>query len=355
MTEKVLIAMSGGVDSSVAAFLMKEKGYDCIGATMRLFNNEDLDVLCENSCCSLDDVEDARSVSYGLGMPYYFFNFMDDFRAQVIGRFISAYENGATPNPCIDCNRYMKFNTLYKRAVMMGCSYIATGHYARIEKKNGRYLLKKALDDNKDQCYVLSFLTQEQLAHTLLPLGNMKKSDVRKIAEEHDFVNARKRESQDICFVPGGDYARFIEMYTGRTYPCGNFIDRDGNTFGRHRGIIRYTIGQRKGLGLSLNESMFVCEKRVDDNTVTLGRFEDLFSKELDAVDFNWIEFESPTENMRLKAKISYRHMERWATVIPTGPDTIHLIFDEPQRAITKGQAVVLFNDDIVVGGGTIC
>lgn len=354
MNKKALIAMSGGVDSSVAALLMKEEGYDCIGATMRLFDNEDAGVSTDKACCSLADTEDARSVAYSLGMPYYVFNFTDDFRAQVIDCFISAYENGLTPNPCIDCNRTMKFDKLYQRAVMLGCDCIVTGHYARIEKEHGRYLLKKAADDTKDQSYVLYFMTQEQLAHTQFPLGNMRKTEIREIAERHGFVNARKHESQDICFVPGGDYARVIERHTGRTYPRGNFIDRNGNILGEHKGIIRYTIGQRKGLGLGFNKPIYVCEKSTAGNTVTLGKSEDLFSKKLDAADFNWVAFDEPPEKMRVRAKVRYRQPEQWATAEPTGAGTVRVVFDEPQRAIAKGQAVVLYDGDTVIGGGTI-
>lgn len=355
MNKKALIAMSGGVDSSVASLLMKEQGYDCIGATMRLFNNEDVGISRSKTCCSLDDVEDARSVACKLKMLYYVFNFTDDFKRQVIGDFISAYEKGETPNPCIQCNRTMKFEKLYQRAVMMGYDYIVTGHYARTEERGGRYLLKKAVDSNKDQSYVLYFMSQEQLAHTKFPLGDMCKPEIRKIAEKHGFINAHKHESQDICFVPNGDYAKVIEINTGKSYPHGKFLDVDGNTLGEHKGIIHYTIGQRKGLGLSLKEPMYVCEKRMDDNTVILGRNDDLFSRELDAKDFNWIAFETPPKEIRLKAKIRYRQNEQWATVAPTGKTTAHVVFDEPQRAITKGQAVVLYDGDIVVGGGIIC
>ncbi len=230
-----------------------------------------------------------------------------------------------------------------------------TGHDARIEREHGRYLLKKAADDAKDQSYVLYFMTQEQLAHTQFPLGNMRKAEIRKIAEEHGFVNARKHESQDICFVPGGDYVPIIEMHTGRTYPHGNFIDCNGNILGEHKGIIRYTIGQRKGLGLGLGERMYVCEKSAAGNTVTLGKNEDLFSKKMDATDFNWVAFDEPPEKMRVRAKIRYRQPEQWATVESAGADAVRVVFDEPQRAVAKGQAVVLYDNDVVVGGGTIC
>lgn len=355
MNKKALIAMSGGVDSSVAALLMKENGYDCISATMRLFQNEDAGIPSGKACCSLEDTEDARSVAYRLGIPYYVFNFTCDFRSQVIERFISAYESGETPNPCIDCNRYMKFDKLLRRAEILGCECVVTGHYARIEKENNRYILKKAVDEAKDQSYVLYFVSQEQLARIMFPLGNMRKAEVRKLAEKHGLVNAGKRESQDICFAPSGDYAVIINKLTGRTYPRGNFISREGIILGEHKGIIRYTVGQRKGLGLSLKEPMYVCKINTADNTVTLGRNEDLYSKDLDARDFNWIVTDNPPEKMRVKAKIRYRHKEQWAIVTPTGRDSIHLVFDEPQRAITKGQAVVLYEGDIVVGGGTIC
>lgn len=355
MNKRALIAMSGGVDSSVATILMIEEGYECIGATMRLFRNEDIGQAPEKACCSLDDTEDARRVAYRLGMKYYVFNFSDDFKARVIDRFIYAYENGLTPNPCIDCNRYMKFEKLYQRAVILGCDFVVTGHYARIEERGGRFLLKKAIDEKKDQSYVLAFMSQEQLAHTRFPLGHLCKEETRKIASEHGLLNAQKHESQDICFAPGGDYAGIIEAQTGKTYPAGPFTDREGNSLGRHRGIIRYTIGQRKGLGLSLSEPLYVCDKNPSDNTVMLCNNEDLFSTELDANSFNWIAFSEPPQKMHLKAKIRYNQKEQGATVTPTGSDTVHLVFDEPQRAITTGQAVVLYDGDVVIGGGTIC
>ena len=352
--DKVLIAMSGGVDSSVAAFLMKEQGCECIGATMKLFHNEDIGVSRTKTCRSLEDVEDARLAALHLGIPYYAFNFSDDFKGQVIDRFISSYERGATPNPCIDCNRYLKFERLYKRARILGCDAIVTGHYARIEQENGRWLLKKSLDESKDQSYVLYSLTQEQLAHTRMPLGAMHKSETRRIAEEQGFYNADKPDSQDICFVPDGDYAKFIEQYTGRKSKPGDFVDMEGNILGRHKGIIHYTLGQRRGLGIPAAARLYVCDISPKTNQVVLGSNEDLFHTELTAEKVNLISCESLKEPMRLKAKIRYRHPEQDAVAWQTEDGVLHVRFDKPQRAITKGQAVVLYDGDIVVGGGVI-
>lgn len=344
------------MDSSVAAYLMKAQGYDCIGVTMKLFHNEDTGVPDARACCSLEDVEDARSVAFRLGIPYYVFNFSDCFEAEVIGRFTAAYENGRTPNPCIDCNRFLKFDKLHRRAQELGYDFVATGHYARIEYDEalGRYLLKKAADPGKDQSYVLYTLTQAQLAHTKFPLGGMTKPEVREIAQEQGFVNARKRDSQDICFVPNGDYADFIERRTGKKCPEGNFIDRDGHILGRHRGIIRYTVGQRKGLGLSLPEPMYVCAVNPEDNTVVLGREAELYTRTLTAKDINLISVPCIEKPLRVKAKIRYRQAEQQASVTQTDADTLKIEFDAPQRAATKGQSVVLYDGDTVVGGGTI-
>lgn len=346
--------MSGGVDSSVAAYLMKQRGFDCIGATMKLFANEDIGISREHSCCSLDDVEDARSVAYSLDIPYYVFNFSDRFEKDVICRFIKAYENGLTPNPCIDCNRYLKFDKLYLRAKELCRDYVVTGHYARVEKgENGRYLLKKALDDTKDQSYVLYCLTQEQLSHTLFPLGELTKAEVRKIADENSFVNAGKADSQDICFVQNGSYADFIAQYTGKDYPGGDFLDEDGNVIGRHKGVIRYTTGQRKGLGISAEKPLYVKSINPADNTVTLSYESGLYSSIVKADNINLISVPKIEGEMRVKAKVRYRHTEQWATVTQHG-DTVTAVFDEPQRAVTCGQALVMYDGDIVVGGGTI-
>lgn len=352
---QAMIAMSGGVDSSVAAYLMQQAGYACMGATMRLYENEDAGLAQGSTCCALDDVEDARRVAYTLGMPHYVFNYKDAFREQVMARFAAAYQRGATPNPCLDCNRYLKFGLLESRARALGRDVLATGHYARIEQlPDGRWTLKKAADPEKDQSYVLAWLTQEQLAHTRFPLGGLRKSEARAIAEAHGFCNAHKHDSQDICFVQNGSYADFIEQYTGKTYPPGDFVDTDGNVLGQHRGVIRYTIGQRKGLGLALPAPLYVKSVDIEKNTVTLSPESELFKKELTASGINLISVAEIKEPMHIKAKVRYRQPEQWATVTQTGPDSLKVVFDEPQRAITCGQSVVLYDGDRVLGGGTI-
>ena len=353
MNKKAIIAMSGGVDSSVAAFLMKEKGFECIGATMKLYDNDDIGISREKTCCSLDDIEDARSVARRLSMPYYVFNFKDEFEEKVINKFISTYETGGTPNPCIDCNRYLKFEKLFQRMRELSYDYVVTGHYARVEENDGWFYLKKGLDSTKDQSYVLYSLTQNQLSHILFPLGEYSKSQIRKIAEEQGFLNARKKDSQDICFVPDGDYAGFIEGYTGKSYPVGNFIDRQGNVLGRHQGIIRYTNGQRKGLGVAFGKPMYVADKDINNNTVTLCTNEELFSSELVAVDFNWL-IPNHSKELGCKARVRYNMKEQDAVAYTLDNGDVKVVFDSPQRAITKGQAVVLYDNDTVLGGGTI-
>lgn len=350
-----LIAMSGGVDSAVAAYLMKQAGYRCVGATMRLYENEDMAVCSEKTCCSLEDVEDARAVAGRIGIPYYVFNFKEDFSRQVMDRFVSCYESGCTPNPCIDCNRFLKFDRMYRRARELGLHYVVTGHYARIvQGENGRWLLLKGPDPRKDQSYVLYAMTQEQLAHTRFPLGEMRKEEVRAIAESQGFVNAKKHDSQDICFVPQGDYAAFIRKRTGKTYPEGDFVDAQGHVLGRHRGIIHYTVGQRRGLGVSGGRPLYVKEIRPEDNTVVLGENGELFSSRVVASDFNWISTDAPQVPIRVHARARYHHPEQpaLAEVLPDG--RVRVTFDDPQRALTKGQAVVLYHGDTVVGGGTI-
>lgn len=353
---KALIAMSGGVDSAVSAYLMQQQGWDCIGVTMRLFDNHILPENEESSCCSLDDVEDARSVARRLGFPFYVFNFTADFEEKVIRKFIRCYECGATPNPCIDCNRHLKFDQLMRRAEELGCECVVTGHYARIrcDENTGRYLLYRAADLSKDQSYVLYSLSQYQLARTRFPLGEMTKTEARSIAQQHGFINARKKDSQDICFVPDGDYVAFMERYTGKSYPQGDFLDLDGNVVGKHKGAVSYTLGQRKGLGLAMGAPVYVCDKNMDKNTVTVGPNEALFSNELLADDWNWFPFESLTQPIRVFAKARYNQPPQSATVYPEDNGTARVVFDQPQRALTPGQAVVLYDGDLVVGGGTI-
>ena len=350
--KKALIGMSGGVDSSVAAYLMLQQGYDCTGVTMRLYDNPTE----ESTCCSLDDVEDARAVATRLGIRHYTFNFKDDFDRQVVQKFVSSYQQGLTPNPCIDCNRYLKFDRLLRRAQELGFDYVVSGHYAQIRQENttGRTLLYRAVDTAKDQTYFLACLNQEQLSHIRFPLGELTKAQVREIAEQQGFVNARKRDSQDICFVPDGDYSAFLSRYTGKTYPQGDFLDLQGNVVGRHRGAVCYTRGQRKGLGLALGEPVYVCAKDMQANTVTVGPNEALFSKALRAADWNWIPFETLTAPMAVTAKIRHSQLDLQATVYPEADGFARVEFDVPQRAITPGQAVVLYQGNLVIGSGTI-
>lgn len=348
---KALIAMSGGVDSSVAALLMG----DCerVGCTMRLFDAEETENKRPNTCCSLEDVEDARAVCYRLGIPYHVFNFTDDFEDKIIRKFVDSYRRGITPNPCIDCNRYMKFDKLFYRARQLDCDCVVTGHYARIEEEDGKFVLKKALDSSKDQSYVLYSMTQEQLAHTRFPLGELKKDEVRRIAEENGFVNAQKSDSQDICFVPDGDYAAFIERKCG-AMTTGDFVTTAGKVLGRHKGISHYTIGQRKHLGISVGEPIYVVKINAEDNTVVLGDESALFSTVAQVGDFNWIAGVAPDSPVRCKAKTRYRQQEQPAIAYLKEDGTVEVVFDEPIRAITPGQACVLYDGDVVLGGGVI-
>lgn len=342
--EKVLAGMSGGVDSSVCAALLLEGGFDAAGATLKL-----------HDCGSPTDAEDARAVCERLGIPHYVFTFKEEFEETVIDNFISEYLNGRTPNPCVVCNRLLKFGKMLRRAEELGFNKIATGHYAKISKAaGGRYLLTRPTDREKDQTYVLYSLTQEQLSKTLFPLGELTKSAVRETARKHGFVNAAKPDSQDICFVPGGDYAGFIEHFSGKYSPHGDFVDAAGNRLGEHKGIIRYTVGQRKGLGIALGKPAFVLEKRVDDNTVVLGDEDKLFYRCVLADRLNFIPFDGLTSDLRVTAKLRYRHAEQPAVLHPLGDDRVLIEFDKPQRAPAAGQSAVFYDGDVVVGGGTI-
>jgi tRNA-specific 2-thiouridylase len=351
--KKALIAMSGGVDSSVAAALMLRSGYECIGVTMKLFDSEDL-AAPPSGCCSLSDVEDAKAVAFRLNMPHYVLNFADDFKESVIRNFIETYEKGGTPNPCIECNRSLKFEKLLQRARSLEFDYISTGHYAQVERVGGRFILKKAVDEKKDQSYVLYMLTQEQLAHTVFPLGGLTKEKARELAAESGFVNAKKKDSQDICFAPDGDYAAFIEKWRGIPATWGDVVDMDGKVVGRHKGLIRYTIGQRRGLGLAFGEPIYVTAKSTENNTITVGRDESLWTRSLVACSINLITCDKLDKPLRVTAKTRYLQREQTAVVEQVGADELRVVFDEPQRAITAGQAVVLYDGDTVIGGGTI-
>ena len=351
---RAIIAMSGGVDSSVAAFLMKQQGYYIIGVTLKLHSDDGISD--EQSCCSQQDILDAKAVCDRLGVEHRVIDFESNFNEFVIDRFVESYINGGTPNPCIDCNRYIKFSKMLEIAAEEGFGYVVTGHYARVayDEQSDRYVLKKGLDESKDQSYVLYSLDQHALSHLKLPLGELSKAQVREIAEQNGFINASKKDSQDICFVKDGKYADFITSYTGKNFPDGDFVDLSGRVLGTHKGIIRYTIGQRKGLNLSLPQPMYVCEKDTVSNTVTLCLDDELYATELLAEDMNYISIKELKEPLRVNAKIRYKHKEAPATLYPLSDGRVKLVFDEPQRAITKGQAVVMYIDNTVVCGGTI-
>lgn len=346
--KKVLIGMSGGVDSSVAAHLMQQAGFDCIGATM---------TLCQGlPGVPPQDSGDAQAVADRLQIPFHTLDANDAFRSCVVDSFVAAYEDGLTPNPCIECNRHLKFRVMLDKALEMGCDGIATGHYAIIRKdtQTGRFRLFKAADPQKDQSYFLAYLTQDQLAHTYLPLGQYTKDQIRQIAEAESFINAKRKDSQDICFIPDGDYVRFLKEYTEKTYPAGDFCDLEGNIVGQHSGAVAYTIGQRKGLGIALGAPVYVCNKDMDQNTVTVGPDNALFREQLIADDWNWIPFPQLTAPMEVEAKIRYRHTPQKATVYPLEDGSCKVVFQSPQRAITPGQTVVLYRNDEVIGCGRI-
>lgn len=352
--KRVLVAMSGGIDSSMALKLLVDDGFECLACTMNLYDNETAGISNSRTCCSVDDVLDARSICNKYNVKHYTFNFKDLFKEKVINKFVSEYMNGATPNPCIDCNKYMKFEKLFERMEILNCDYVATGHYARIELVDGKYVLKKAIDKTKDQSYVLYFLNQDQLSHLLFPLGNYEKVNIRNIAKENGFTNADKKDSQDICFVPDGDYVKVIKINTNEEIREGNIVNIDGKVLGRHKGIINYTIGQHRKLGIELDGKYFVTKIDAVKNEVTLGKEEDLYSDEMLVTNVSFVSGIVPKRDFICKVKPRYRKEETEACIHVLDDKNIKVTFKEKQRAITKGQSAVFYDGDIVLGGGII-
>lgn len=354
MNKKVVVGMSGGVDSSVAAYLLKEAGYDVIGVTMQIWQEDKEFEEREGGCCSLSAVDDARRVADKLGIPFYVLNFRESFKEKVIDYFVDEYIEGKTPNPCIACNKHLKFDELLRRAQGIGADYVATGHYAKIACEDGRYTLVRSDDDRKDQTYALYNMTQYQLEHTLMPCGEYTKDRIREIAKEIGLAVHNKKDSEEICFIPDNNHGNYITLAKPGSVKKGKFVDKYGNVLGEHKGIVYYTIGQRKGLGIALGRPVFVTDINPVTDEVILGPEEDIFKTELIAKDLNFIAFDKLEGEIQVEAKIRYSAKPGKATIIPCGDDRVKVVFDEKQRAITKGQSVVFYNGNNVVGGGIV-
>ncbi|WP_317719552.1 tRNA 2-thiouridine(34) synthase MnmA [Clostridium tetani] len=354
LKKKVLVGMSGGVDSSVAAYLLKEQGYEVIGATMQIWQDDKEFIEREGGCCSLSAVADARRVANKIGIPFYVMNFKDAFKKNVIDYFVDEYMEGRTPNPCVACNKFIKFSSFLDKAMNLGIDYVATGHYAIIEKQNNRYIIRKSEDDKKDQTYALYNLTQFQLERTLMPCGRYKKSEIREIAKKIGLRVHNKKDSQEICFIPDNDHGKYIKNRFPSKVRQGNFVDKSGNVLGTHKGIVYYTIGQRKGLDIALGKPMYVVDINPFRNEVVLGNLDDLLNTELIAKDVNYIPFDNLKEPMEVEAKIRYSQIPSKAVITPMEDGRVKVNFNEKQRAITKGQSVVFYKGDLLVGGGII-